>query len=117
MSDTNVYNWSFRIFREENDNGALKYGVKRAYFNQAGELVDWDKDFCLSNDYESVSRMKKALEGMLADIEDNKLVLSNEFLHDLIQEEKDKILGGSGDIIDVESEVVPVNINQSLSDL
>ena len=114
MSDTNVYNWSFRIFREENDNGVLKYGIKRAYFNQAGELVDWDKDFCLSNDYESVARMKKALEGMLADINDHKLTLSNEFLYGLIEQEKEKILGGSGEIIDVESEVIPIDLEQSL---
>jgi len=117
MSDLNIKNWSFRIFREKNSAGGLKYGVKRAYFNEDGNLVDWDKDFSLLNDYESVGRMKKALESMLLDIEEHKLVLSNDFLHGLIEEEKQKLLGGKGEIIDVESEVIPLSLGEhSISD-
>ena len=54
---------------------------------------------------------------MLLDIEEHKLVLSNDFLHGLIEEEKQKLLGGKGDIIDVESEVVPLSLGEhSISD-
>ena len=106
MGDLKIANWSFRIFREENSTGVLKYGLKRVYFNESGEVVDWDKDFHVYNDYESVGRMKKALEGMILDIEEHKLVLSNKFLYDMYDEAKDKMLGGSGDIIEVDCEEV-----------